>query len=161
MHQPSFIAVIDPALKSVVWGQSGMWLYPHEPVLAADGTMMIFDNHGPQWNYMNRLASRVIEFDPLTRNVLWDYTGTREHPFLSYFCGSVASLPNGNVLISETSGGRAFEVTRKKEIVWEYFNTHRAEDNEDLIAVVFEVIRYPESYVSEWLQRDNGEKQNK
>lgn len=161
MHQASLIAVIDPELKSVVWAQGGQWLYPHEPVVLPGGTMMIFDNLGPQWNYMNRLASRIIEFDPVTREVVWEYTGTRERPFQSYFCGSVAPLPNGNVLISETSGGRAFEVTRDKEIVWEFFNTHRSGKNNELIAVVFEVTRFPEAYVNEWLHLDKNIKATK
>ena len=154
MHQPSLIAVVDTTLESVVWAQGDQWLYPHEPVLLANGTMLLFDNHGPQWNYMNRLASRILEFDPVTREVIWEYTGSRERPFHSYFCGSVAQMPNGNFLISETSAGRAFEVTKDKEIVWEYLNPHRGGENQDLIAVVFEVIRYPESYVENWLSSD-------
>jgi hypothetical protein len=31
-------------------------------------------------------------------------------------------LPNGNTLICEGAPGRIFEVTRNKEIVWEYIN---------------------------------------
>ena len=31
-------------------------------------------------------------------------------------------LPNGNVLICETSKGQFFEVTRRKQVVWEYIN---------------------------------------
>lgn len=151
MHQPSLIAVIDPEQEAVVWALGDQWLYPHEPVVLSGGTMLIFDNHGPQWHYMNRLASRILEFDPVTREVLWEYTGTRQQPFHSYFCGSVAQLPNNNLLISETSGGRAFEVTREKEIVWEYYNPFRGGENGEHIAVIFEIIRFPESYVASWL----------
>lgn len=153
MHQPSLIAVVDTDKESVVWAQSDQWLYPHEPVLLKDGSMLLFDNHGPQWHYMNRLASRILHFDPITREVLWEYTGSREKPFHSYFCGSVAQLPNGNILISETSAGRAFEVTKNKELVWEYYNPFRGGNEGELIAVLFEIIRFPESYVATWLKR--------
>src|SRR6059036_3002382 len=33
---------------------------------------------------------------------------------------SIQRLPNGNTLITESSFGRLFEVTREGEIVWEY-----------------------------------------
>ena len=36
--------------------------------------------------------------------------------------GSADVLPNGNVLICETSKGQFFEVTRDKKVVWEYIN---------------------------------------
>jgi len=60
-------------------------------------------------------------------------------------------LPNDNILISETSGGRAFEVTREKEIVWEYLNPNRGGEDNALIAVIFEVTRFPNAYVEDWL----------
>ena len=47
--------------------------------------------------------------------------------------------------------GRAFEVTPEKEIVWEYYNPHRAGDNNELIATLHEVFRVREDYVDEWL----------
>ena len=31
-------------------------------------------------------------------------------------------LPNGNTLITEGAGGRIFEVTNDRQIVWEYMN---------------------------------------
>jgi hypothetical protein len=36
-------------------------------------------------------------------------------------------LPNGNTLITEETGGRIFEVTPDREIVWEFVNPVRAE----------------------------------
>ena len=31
-------------------------------------------------------------------------------------------FPNGNILITESIGGRILEVTRDKQVVWEYTN---------------------------------------
>jgi hypothetical protein len=36
--------------------------------------------------------------------------------------GYAQRLPNGNTLITESSFGRFFEVTKEGEIVWEYVN---------------------------------------
>src|SRR5258706_14516162 len=36
--------------------------------------------------------------------------------------GNAQRLPNGNTLITESSFGRFFEVTKEGEIVWEYVN---------------------------------------
>jgi hypothetical protein len=36
--------------------------------------------------------------------------------------GNAQRLPNGNTLITESSFGRFFEVTKEGELVWEYVN---------------------------------------
>ncbi|MEM1368377.1 MAG: arylsulfotransferase family protein [Cyanobacteria bacterium P01_H01_bin.15] len=63
-----------------------------------------------------------MEFDPRSQEIVWEYTGTAERPFYSQFRGRQQPLPNGNVLITESTGGRMLEVTREGEIVWEYAN---------------------------------------
>ncbi len=42
--------------------------------------------------------------------------------FFSPRIGNAKRLPNGNTLITESSFGRFFEVTREGEVVWEYVN---------------------------------------
>jgi hypothetical protein len=44
-------------------------------------------------------------------------------------------LPNGNVLITESDGGRLFEVTRAGEIVWNFVNPTRGGANGEMIAI--------------------------
>jgi len=36
--------------------------------------------------------------------------------------GGVQDLPNGNILITESTKGHAFEITRDGAIVWEFYN---------------------------------------
>jgi len=149
------IAVIDMETGTVVWALNGMWSYPHDPKLLPNGNMMIFDNSGPAWHWIQPRASRVAEFNPITQEVAWEYTGSRERPFYSGVCGAAWRLPNDNVLITETVKGRVIEVTRDKEIVWEYINTEREENNGDLIGVINELIRYPLDYADAWLERSD------
>lgn len=97
--------------------------------LPGAGNMMIFDNGGSggygapnalssngQTNY-RRHDSRVIEINPLTLEVIWEY---RAANFYSFNISGAQRLPNGNTLITEGAPGRVFEVNSDNEIVWEY-----------------------------------------
>ena len=139
------IAILDMERGVVVWGLEGPWHKQHQPTVLDNGHILIFDNGG------SRGASRVLEFDPLTREIVWAYTGDTEHSFWSPQCGSNQRLPNGNTLISETDRGRAFEVTPEREIVWEYVNPAQAGAEAQYIASLFEVIRIPREHVAGWL----------
>ena len=66
-------------------------------------------------------------------------------------CGTNQKLPNGNVLITESDYGRAFEVTTDGKIVWEYINPHRADENRELIATLLHVNRLDRNSVK-WLK---------
>jgi hypothetical protein len=61
--------------------------------------------------------SRAIEVNPATNEIVWKY---QDKPTWSFF--NAQRLPNGNTLITESSFGRMFEVTKEGEIVWEYVN---------------------------------------
>jgi hypothetical protein len=139
------IAVIDPERQEVVWAMRGMWTMQHEPSVLDSGRMLIFDNHG------NGGSSRVTEFDPLTQEIAWEFSGSPAESFYSIGLGSAARLPNGNTLITESTAGRAFELTPEKDVVWEYVNPRRTGEKNELIAAVFEVVRLPRDYAAAWL----------
>jgi len=42
-------------------------------------------------------------------------------------------------------------VTPEKRIVWEYYNPHRAGDNDELIATLLDVVRLGPEFPTEWL----------
>ena len=130
------IFIIDMESEKIVWALgSGMFKRQHQPTLLESGTMLIFNN------YYTDSASQVIEFEPLTQEIVWSYRGNGTDPFFSRTCGSNQRLPNGNTLITETDYGRVFEVTRDNEIVWEFISPYRTGDNNELIATVLEMIR--------------------
>jgi hypothetical protein len=66
-------------------------------------------------------------------------------------CGTRARLPNGNTLITESDNGRALEVNRGGEVVWEFYNPHRAGKDSELVATLFEMIRLERSFFP-WLE---------
>ncbi len=72
---------------------------------------------------------------------------------LPYLRGINHRLPNGNTLIVESGNGRTFGVTPQKEIVWEFYNPHRAGENNELIAMLPQMIRIPGGALPNWLSK--------
>ena len=69
--------------------------------------------------------SRVVEMDPLSGEIVWEYRGDPEAGFWSPVGSGAQRLPNGNTLICAmnwSEPGRIFEVTPDGETVWEYWN---------------------------------------
>jgi hypothetical protein len=114
MRTLDMIAVIDPNRARVRWSWGpGEVELQHHPTLLSNGNVLVFDN-GTLRGY-----SRVIELDPLSREIVWEYKDPDF--FLSPTRGSNQRLPNGNTLIVESDAGRAFEVDTNGGTVWEYF----------------------------------------
>jgi hypothetical protein len=141
------IAIVDLDQKKVVWAQRGMWSKQHQPTLLANGHLLLYDNEGP-----GDARSRILELDPLTQEVFWEYQGTYNNPFYSCECGSSERLANGNTLITESTAGRAFEVTPQKKIVWEFYSPYRAGEKQEYIASLFELMRLPQNFPLDWLK---------
>ncbi|HJX13580.1 MAG TPA: aryl-sulfate sulfotransferase [Dehalococcoidales bacterium] len=139
---PDFTAT--PALRAMgqIIGQHHAHLVPRG--LPGEGNVLVFDNGG--WagygapnpgaptglDNARRDYSRVLEFDPMTLEILWQYPKPRKegagpggNRFYSSFVSSAQRLPNGNTLITEGNGGRILEVTPERETVWEYLSPYR------------------------------------
>ncbi|MEJ2108516.1 MAG: aryl-sulfate sulfotransferase [Acidobacteriota bacterium] len=89
----------------------------HNASVLENGNIQIFDN-GSERPEGNRSA--VVEVDPKTNEIVWEYSAKDPSSFFSYRQGSAHRLPNGNVLVTSTQHGHIFEVTPRKQIVWDY-----------------------------------------
>jgi hypothetical protein len=119
----NLLAIVDPDREALVWRWGGRELdRPHHPSVLENGHLLIFDNG---WR---RKWSRVIEVAPGAGEIVWSYQGDPRESFFSEVRGSSQALPNGNVLITESTKGRVFEITRAGEIVWEFWNPDQTED---------------------------------
>jgi hypothetical protein len=98
-------------------------------VLLANGNILLFDNGE------HRKWSRVLEMDPRTGGIVWEYHGDPKESFYSQCCSSVQKLPNGNVVITEMSKGHVFEVTPDKRVVWDYWNPYTDSEKQKRISV--------------------------
>ena len=131
LREVGTVALLDLASEQIVWALRGPWLRQHDADLLPNGHMMLFDNEGGPDG-----KSRVLEFDPTTQQITWSYAGDREHPFYSRVRSAQERLPNGNTLITESDGGRLFELTPAGEMVWEYVNPERGGADGELIPIV-------------------------
>jgi hypothetical protein len=132
-REPGLVAVLDLESETIVWATRGSWLGQHDPSLLPNGNILLFDNLG---RFDEGNDAQVIEFDPASLEIQWRYAGDREQPFESDVRSSAEPLPNGNRLITESDGGRLFEVTRDGRIVWEYVNPVRGGEGDSHIPVV-------------------------
>lgn len=126
IRQLDRIAVIDLEQRRLLWEWgAGEVVGPHDPWLLPNGNVLLFDNGSrptPDRDTPARAFSRVVEVDPRTGNVVWEYRGDPPASFFSPSRGGAQPLPGGNVLITETTKGRAFEITRSGKLVWEFWN---------------------------------------
>jgi hypothetical protein len=131
LREVGTVALLDLAQAEVVWAMRGPWLRQHDADLLPNGRLLLFDNEGaPDY------TSRVLELDPATQAITWSYAGDQRHPFYSRVRSAQERLPNGNTLVTESDGGRLFEVTRGGEIVWEYVNPVRGGVAGELIPIL-------------------------
>lgn len=144
-HQDT-IAVIDWDKKKTIWtwGQ-GMISGPHDATVLENGHILLFDNG------LDRGWSRVLELDPVTEKIAWEYKAPHPPDFFCTRRGTNQRLPNGNTLIANSDRGHAFEVTSEGKTVWEYYNPHLNE--EGYRATISQVKRYEASYIEDILKR--------
>jgi hypothetical protein len=117
LRNANLILILDKDTKKVVWHWGPRMLdWPHMPTLLENGNILVYDN-GEHRSY-----SRIVELNPMSESIEWEYRASPPEMFYSQVLGSNQRLPNGNTLICESKNGRAFEVTRDKEIVWEFYN---------------------------------------
>ena len=160
-REANIIAIVEKRSGKIVWrlgprfdgnaaerrlgwiiGQHHAHLIPRG--LPGEGNLLVFDNGG--WagygtpnpggptglKTAQRDYSRVLEIDPTTLEIKWQYTPKEAGfvipldaaRFYSPFISSAQRLPNGNTLITEGSDGRIFEVTPDHQIVWEYISPY-------------------------------------
>lgn len=160
-RETNIMGITDKKTGKIVWQigpdymateallKLGQFIGPHHAHmiskgLPGEGNFLVFDNGGwagygtpnPGSPTGRRNAfrdySRVIEFNPVTLEVIWQYparggefgmpmVGSR---FYSPFMSSAQRLPNGNTLITEGNSGRIFEITVEFQTVWEYISPY-------------------------------------
>ena len=122
-----------PAAVDQISGQHDPHLIPKG--LPGAGNLLLFDDQGEAGYPPARLdftgGSRILEIDPVKKQIVWEYSATdsdqAEWTFDSSFISDVRRLPNGNTFIDEGMNGRFFQVTPAGEIVWEYVSPYFGE----------------------------------
>ena len=131
------VALLDPAGSEVLWARRGPFRRQHEPTLLADGRILLFDNLGGAAG-----ASRVVALDVASGELEVLFAGSPQRPLASPEAGACRRLANGNLLVVASEQGVAWELTPAGEIAWELRTPHRAGTRGQLVASLFEVVRY-------------------
>ena len=149
-HQ-DLIFVVDMEERALRWSWGrGLVQRQHEATVLESGNILLFDNGstGRPW-------SRIVELDPRTEQIVWEYRATPPEAFYSEGRGTAQGLPGGNVLVGNSGSGEAFEVTREGDIVWHFLNPSRDELMGGRAALT--IRRYPVEFV-EAIQLAMGER---
>lgn len=137
LREVNIVAFIDPRQQTVRRAWRGPWRAQHQPVFLPTSRILLFDNKGAGDH------SRVLEFDVSTHEIVWEYHGVEGDLLASPEAGSCQRLANGNTLITDSERGRAIEITPEGKRAWEFVSPHRAGRRGELIATLFDLVRYP------------------
>lgn len=119
-HQDAVVAVSWETKKVLwTWGR-GELQGPHAASLLPNGNVLVFDNG------LVRGFSRVVEVDPTTNQIVWQYAAREPKDFYSGTGGYVQRLPNGNTLITNSWMYQGVEITPDKRMVWNWVSPERS-----------------------------------
>lgn len=86
---------------------------PHQPSALPDGRILIFDNG------VSRQRSRLVIVDPRTDQTVWIWSAQPPESFHCPLAGGCERLPDGNLLVTNSTAGAAFELAPDGEVVWQ------------------------------------------
>jgi hypothetical protein len=138
------VCVIDGRTEQIKWSLTHPFIGQHDPDFTEDGYITVFDNHS-DWlgdRYEER-GSRIIRIEPSTKKVVTLYGWKENQYFYTTVGGKHQHLPNGNMIITEATPGRVFEINPDGEIVWDWIVERW---NKDYVPEIMQGIRYGSEY---------------
>jgi len=134
------VFVFNRDTRRIKFSCTGWFVAQHDPDFVDGNTFSVFDNnHVPN---QHPARSRIVMVSARERTTEVFFEGSPSMPFHTSIMGKHQWLPNGNLLVTESCRGRAFELTPEKKIAWEYHNYV----DERTVGVVEQVERLPSGY---------------
>ena len=147
IRELDFIGVLDPAREEFIWRWGpGELRRQHHPTLLENGNVLIFDNG------RGRGFTRIVELNPLNKEIVWEYTSEPREKFYSKLGGCCYRLPNGNTLITESDKGYVFEITRAGKIVWEFYDPN-VKPKENKRGMVYRMTRITDPEINKLIDK--------
>ena len=148
LRHASLVVILEKKTKKIVWSWGPKKLdQPHMPHMLENGNLLIFDN-GTERGY-----SRIIELNPIKKQIVWQYQADKPKEFFSDQRGSVQRLPNGNTLITNSQSGQVFEINTRGKIVWEFINFEKGLEDKKRVRIIYRMMRIPKKKVESWLKQ--------
>ena len=126
----------------------GEFVRQHDPDFIDGNSISVFDNNNIAPERFGHQSKISIKSFVDNQSYVY-YTGTEQEPFYTDIMGKHEWLPNGNLLVTESMRGRAFEIDDQGNIVWEYVNIV---DN-GIIGIVEEVHRLPGEFDNDFFEQ--------
>jgi hypothetical protein len=142
------VLVLEPETWKMRYVSIGKYVRQHDPHFLDGNTISIFDNNdlGDREDGVN---SRILIEDVPSGTMRVAFRGSRDFRFFTNIMGKHEWLPNGNLLLLESTAGRIWEVDRAGKKVWEYNNLIY----EGMKGVISDVIRLPAEFTPERLMQ--------
>lgn len=136
------VFVFERDSEKIKFISTGQFVWQHDPDFIDGNSISVYDNNRMSFSADAACWSRIAVLTEGSTAVEVAFRGSEAAPFYSDIMGKHQWLPNGNMLITESMRGRAFEVNQNGDIVWQYVNF--IADN--VVGVVQEVTRLPLEY---------------
>lgn len=111
----NLIFVLDPKTLQVKWWRSGTFQAQHDPDWMPNGEITVLDNR------MGRDFSQIVSINPRSSKQTVTLEGKR-YGFFTRIRGKHQLLGDGTQVITSSQQGRAFEVDRNGDVVFEVVN---------------------------------------
>lgn len=126
----NLVLVVDPQTWKVRWYNTGPWVWQHSVRFDPDGRISVFNNNAYEFEAFTdgkfnpdaKIPTNILAMDPQTRQTEVLYGDRPGEALNNVVRGFNQFLPDGGILITETQGGRAFQIDKDRKIVWEYIN---------------------------------------
>jgi hypothetical protein len=110
------LVVVSASSGRVLWHWGpGVLDQMHQPTVLPSGHLLVLDNGAGSGR------SRLLEIDPVRREVVWSWQADPPASFFTAYMGGAEALGNGNLLVTDSLASRAFELSRDGALVWEYY----------------------------------------
>ncbi len=121
LRNTNTVFVFNRETEKITFICVGRFIWQHDPDFIDGNRFSVFDNHRICEQDQGQ-SSRILIVSAADRSSRVVFEGTRKTPFYTPVLGKHQWLPNGNLLITESLKGRAFEIDREGKVVWEYIN---------------------------------------
>ena len=140
LRRTNAVVVFDLAQRRVRHVSVGGFVRQHDPDFIDGDTISVFDNNHIGHRHQG-VQSRIVLKNAAKNEVRIAYVGTAEQPFFTDIMGKHQWLPNGNLLVVESTRGRVLELDSQGRLVWVFVNVL----GNGLAGAVSEGIRLPET----------------
>lgn len=150
------VLVIDPESEEIVYKQAGGFVGQHDPDFIDGHRISVFDNAvaiGDDAPRESRIA--ILDAADATSEPEVYFEGSEEMPFYTDVMGKHQWLQNGNLLVTESTKGRAFELDQNGDIVWQHVNLV---DQEGWVGLVGEAQRLSTDYDRQFFEAQRQER---